>query len=84
MLSSKHTIFIDMPDYSKTDRRLAAKDLEEVYWLWQSLNRFKGQFAPSTPSPNLVIAIQKEMFGGHFFDKMQKVELHPLQPDAMG
>jgi len=33
-LRSKKTILIDTPDYSKTDRRLMAKDLEELYWLW--------------------------------------------------
>ncbi len=83
MLSEKHSIFIDMPDYSKTDRRMMAKDLEEIYWLWQSLNRKHG-VADSTPVPNIVIAIQKEMFGGHFFlDKMQKIELQPLQPEMM-
>jgi DNA-binding MarR family transcriptional regulator len=84
MLREKYSVFIDMPDYSKTDRRMMAKDLEEIYWLWQSLNRFTGLFPDSTPTPNIVIAIQKEMFGGHFFfDKMQKVELHPLQPERM-
>ena len=79
MLKRKHTIFVDMPDYSKTDRRLMAKDLEEIYWLWNTLNR------TNTPDrPNLVIAIQHEMFRGHFFfDKMQKVELQPMQPDRM-
>jgi hypothetical protein len=84
LLSEKHSIFIDMPDYSKTDRRMMAKDLEEIYWLWQSLNRVRSQSADSIPIPNIVIAIQKEMFGGHFFfDKMQKIELHPLQPERM-
>jgi len=34
--------------------------------------------------PNLVIAIQKEMFRDHFFfDKMEKVELEPLKPEQM-
>ena len=74
LLRSKHTIFIDMPDYSKTDRRLMAKDLEEIYWLWNSL-----RLTDATPGPNLVIAIQKEMFSGHFFfDKMSMIELKPL------
>jgi hypothetical protein len=83
MLREKHSVFIDMPDYSKTDRRMMAKDLEEIYWLWQSLNR-NPQLIDSTPIPNIVIAIQKEMFGGHFFfDKMQKVELAPLRPEVM-
>jgi len=33
-LARNHTILIDTPDYSKTDRRLMAKDLEEIHWLW--------------------------------------------------
>lgn len=79
LLRGMHTIFIDMPDYSKTDRRLMAKDLEEIYWLWNSL-----RLTDVAPGPNLVIAIQKEMFGGHFFfDKMSKIELQPLQPRQM-
>jgi len=79
LLRSKHTIFIDMPDYSKTDRRLMAKDLEEIYWLWNSL-----RLTNATTGPNLVIAIQKEMFSGHFFfDKMSMVELKPLQPSEI-
>jgi hypothetical protein len=82
LLRSKRTILIDTPDYSKTDRRLMAKDLEELYWLWNTLSQWE------TPDrkrkPNIVVAIQKEMFGGHFFfDKMQKVELCPLQPETM-
>ena len=79
LLRSKHTIFIDMPDYSKTDRRLMAKDLEEIYWLWNSL-----RLTDATPGPNLVIAIQKEMFSGHFFfDKMSMIEVKPLRPSQL-
>jgi hypothetical protein len=79
LLSKKSTVLIDMPDYSKTDARGMARDLGEVYWLWNSLNRLNQE-----PRPNLVISIQKEMFRGHFFlDKMEKVELLPLQPNLM-
>jgi hypothetical protein len=79
LLRSKHTIFIDMPDYSKTDRRLMAKDLGEIYWLWNSL-----RLTDRTLGPNFVIAIQKEMFSGHFFfDKMSRIELKPLQPSLI-
>jgi hypothetical protein len=56
-----------------------AKDLEEIYWLWNSL-----RLTDATPGPNLVIAIQKEMFSGHFFfDKMSRIELKPLLPSQM-
>ena len=75
-LQKKKLILIDTPDYSKTDRRLMAKDLEEIYSLWDSFG-FEDR-------PTLVIAIQKEMFRGHFFfDKMERVELQPLRPEQM-
>jgi hypothetical protein len=71
-------ILIDMPDYSKTDRRAMARDLQDVYWWWNDLAK------TSVRRPNFVIAVQKEMFAGHFFfDKMVKVELGPLAPDQM-
>jgi hypothetical protein len=77
MLRNKKTVLIDTPDYSKTDRRLMAKDMQEIYWLWLSL-------AKSGNGPNIVLAIQKEMFTGHFFfDKMEKIELRPLEPRQM-
>ncbi len=82
MLREKKTILIDMPDYSKTDRRLIAKDLEGIYWLWDSLSKMLSLM--NKAAPNLVIAIQKEMFQSHFFfDKMIKIELQPLTPEQM-
>jgi hypothetical protein len=55
-----------------------ARDLNDIYRLWVNLSKTKGQ------KPNIVLAVQKEMFGGHFFfDKMQKIELEPLQPEQM-
>jgi hypothetical protein len=78
MLRGNDIILIDTPDYSKTDRRLMAKDLEGIYWLWNTLAG-----SQSIP-PNIVLAIQKEMFRGHFFfDKMEKVKLEPLEPQQM-
>ena len=80
MLRRSETILIDTPDYSKTDRRVMAKDLQGVYWLW---NTFASSSSSSIP-PNIVLAIQKEMFHDHFFfDKMEKVELEPLKPEQM-
>jgi hypothetical protein len=77
ILVQKKVILIDMPDYSKTDRRRLAKDLEGIYWLWSWM-------ANHGVKANVVIAIQKELFGGHFFlDKMEKVELEPLGPKEM-
>jgi len=80
MVRRNETILIDTPDYSKSDRRLMAKDLEGIYWLWNTLASSSSSSIP----PNIVVAIQKGMFHGHFFlDKMEKVELEPLRPDQM-
>ncbi len=82
MLLKKKLILIDMPDYSKTDRRLMAKDLNEIYWLWNLLCKAKP-FEDNT-RPNIVVTIQKEMLHDHFFfDKMEKIELEPLKPEQM-
>jgi hypothetical protein len=78
MLLKKKVILIDTPDYSKTDRRLIAKDLDGIYWLWNTMSR------GSEVKPNIVVAIQKEMFRDHFFfNKMEKVELEPLKCSQM-
>jgi hypothetical protein len=80
MLRRSETILIDTPDYSKTDRRVMAKDLQEIYWLWNTLTSSSSSSVPT----NIVLAIQKEMFRDHFFfDKMEKVELEPLKPEQM-
>jgi len=77
-LRTKRLILIDTPDYSKTDRRAMATDLGDIYWLWNNFTR------TCETRPNIVVAVQKEMFGGHFFfDKMEKVELEPLEPARM-
>jgi DNA-binding transcriptional ArsR family regulator len=78
MLLDKKLILIDTPDYSKTDRRLMARDLDEIYWLWNTVSKARDS------KPNFVVAIQKEMFRDHFFfDKMEKIELDPLEPGQM-
>jgi len=78
LLRKKRLILIDTPDYSKTDRRLMAKDLQEIYWLWNTLTQ------TADARPNFIIAIQKEMFRDHyFFDKMEKIELQPLEPKQL-
>ena len=70
-------IFIDMPDYSKTDRRKMTKDLESIEWLW-------NRIASAGERPTIVFAVQKEMSEGHFFlDKAMKFELDPLSPERM-
>lgn len=77
-LRTRRLILINTPDYSKTDRRAIATDLGDIYWLWNNFTR------TCETGPNIVVAAQKEMFGGHFFfDKMHKIELEPLEPARM-
>ncbi|MCJ7506412.1 MarR family transcriptional regulator [Candidatus Bathyarchaeota archaeon] len=77
VLSEAKTILIDLPDYSKTDMRRVATDLETIHWIWNRL-------AQSRRQPNIVITFQKELFRGHFFlGKMNRIELNPLKPEAI-
>ena len=74
LLSERRVIMIDMPDYPKHDRRLIARDLDEVQGLWNRL-------AVSDKDTGLVIFLQKETFnyGDHFFfGKMDIIQLMPL------
>jgi predicted XRE-type DNA-binding protein len=73
-LAEHDVILIDLPDYTKIDKRLMAKHLLEVQQLWGKVGA----------NPNIVVAIQKELFSGHFFfGKMDKVELTPLKPEEL-
>jgi len=77
VLGEFETILIDLPDYSKTDMRRLASDLEALYWIWARLSG-------SRKKTNIVISFQKEMFHGHFFlNKMYQIELKPLKPEKL-
>ncbi len=76
ILETKSVILIDMPDYSKTDKRRMDRDLTDISLFWNHLATRTG--------PSIVVAIQQEMFRDHFFlGKMRKVELLPLPADQM-
>jgi len=71
-------IFIDLPDYQKTDRRNMTRDLSEVQDLWEKVKQFVDKV------PSIVVAIQKELFTGHFFfGKMYSIELELLKPEEL-
>jgi len=77
-----HTVLIDLPDYSKTDIRRVATDLEDIYWIWDAL--VERKLDPSMGAPNIVISFQKEMFRDHFFlGKMNRINLKPLKAEQM-
>jgi len=76
-LQNASTILIDMPDYSKTDRRLMVNDLETIQMLWRNL---RGEFCEA----NFVIFLQREMFHDHFlFGKMEVFTLDPFKPSEL-
>jgi hypothetical protein len=80
MLGNVHTVIIDLPDYSKTDKRLMVKDLNEVqkFWNWLCYGPLKGGV------PNFVVVIQKEMLRDHFlFGKMDVIEIKPFTPNEL-
>jgi len=75
-------IFIDLPDYSRTDMRRVSSDLEAIYWLWNDFSQFPGP--AFNDQPNIVISFQKEMFRDHYFlGKMNRIELKTLKPQML-
>lgn len=76
-LYSCHTLFIDMPDYSRTSRRFMDKDLDGIQVLWDDLKRKRSK-------ANVVVFIQKELRCRHFiFDKMDPIDLKPMTSEEM-
>ena len=77
-LAQRKVIFIDFQDYTKTDRRLMTRDLSEFQNFWGRLSKYEER------NTNIVLAIQKELFTGHFlFGKMSVIELQPLKPEEL-
>jgi hypothetical protein len=74
LLESQKVIMIDMPDYPKHDRRLIARDLDDIQCLWNRL-------MTSDSDVSIAIFIQKETFNhaDHFlYGKMDLTDLFPL------
>jgi len=77
-LRAQDAIFIDLPDYTKTDRRMMTADLDEVQRLWMKVQ------AEGETDVSLVIAFQKELFKGHFFfGKLDVVNIDLLKPSDL-
>jgi hypothetical protein len=74
LIEQQHAILIDMPDYPKHDRRLIARDLDDIQGLWNRLMAKKNDVS-------LVVFIQKETFNhaDHFlYGKMDLTDLLPF------
>jgi hypothetical protein len=98
-LSDLNMIFIDLPDYNKKNRDAMSKDLRSIESLWKQVADRKTSeevterngdlistyYVPKRKTtPTLVLGIQKEMYGGHFFlGKLIAVELSPMKPNEM-
>jgi len=67
-------LLIDLPDYSKTDRRLMFKDLKLIQFLWRNI------MADQYSETNLVLFFQEETFHDHFyFGKMDTITINPFK-----
>ena len=74
LIEEQRAILIDMPDYPKHDRRLIARDLDDIQGLWNRL-------MTSDSDVSIVVFIQKETFNhaDHFlYGKMDLIDLMPL------
>jgi biotin operon repressor len=77
LIDEQRVILIDMPDYPKHDRRLIARDLDDVQGLWNRLMTDPEVTSDAT----IVVFIQKETFNhaDHFlYGKMELIDLMPL------
>jgi hypothetical protein len=78
IIENQRLILIDMPDYPKHDRRLIARDLDDIQGLW---NRLMASPDSGNCQATLVVFIQKETFNhaDHFlYGKMDLISLMPL------
>jgi hypothetical protein len=75
LLESQKVIMIDMPDYPRHDRRLIARDLDDIAGLWNRL-----MVSERAKETSLTIFIQRETFSAadHFF--YGKCDIVPLMP----
>jgi plasmid maintenance system antidote protein VapI len=78
LIDRQRLILIDMPDYPKHDRRLIARDLDEIQGLW---NRLMSHPDVGKTDVTIVVFIQQETFdrADHFlYGKMDLISLMPL------
>jgi len=80
ILSSATIIFIDFPDYGRSDVRLLNRDLTQIGNLWSRLRADNSDC-------NIVVSIQKELLdksGGHYtVRKMDILTIEPLKPEEL-
>jgi hypothetical protein len=85
-LGSADALFLDLPDFSRTDRRPLLRTLNQVQDLWLKLMREGVEYSDEPLGPNIVITLQKELFDlapSYFLGKANIVELKPLTADQI-
>jgi GTPase SAR1 family protein len=73
-------LFIDLPDYDRRAMSSRNEDLQSIEAIWKRAIDTAGSEMRAT----IVLGIQKETFGGHFFyGKMHIVDLKPMTREEM-
>ena len=73
-------LFIDLPDYDKQGTSTRNLDLQSIETIWKRALDTAG----SEMNATIVLGIQKETYGGHFFyGKMHIVDLKPMTREEM-
>jgi hypothetical protein len=72
-------LLIDLPDYEAGGGGRMKRDLDGIGKLW-----YESRYGFRYRRRSMVVAVQKEMFGGHYlFGKGEVFELRPLTPDEL-
>jgi CRP-like cAMP-binding protein len=85
-LGSADALFLDLPDFSRSDRRPLIRTLNQVQCLWLMLMQEGAAYSDEPLGPNIVMALQKELFDlapSYFLGKANITELKPLTADQI-
>lgn len=85
-LGRMDAVLLDLPDFSRTDRRPLIHMLSEVQDLWLKLMEEGTEGADEPIGPSIVITLQKELFDlapSYFLGKANIVELKPLTAEQL-
>jgi hypothetical protein len=85
-LGEKDSVLLDLPDFSKTDRRPLIRVLNQIQDLWLKVMKEGAEYSDEPIGPNFVITLQKELFDvapSYFLGKANIVELKPLTAEQL-
>lgn len=79
-------LLLDLPDFSRTDRRLLVRTLDQIQDLWLKVMKAGAEDETVPGGPNFVITLQKELADlapSYFLGKANVVEIKPLSPPQL-